>query len=111
MCFIPGGNCPDLMLNAVGEAKTSILVQATSFTSALIANALLDAHTRGVQGQVILPRKSQRAEKYCSSDVLANHGVPMTIDAEHAIAHNKIIIIDSTLLSWAALTSPKRRRR
>jgi phosphatidylserine/phosphatidylglycerophosphate/cardiolipin synthase-like enzyme len=28
------------------------------------------------------------------ADFLANQGVPTKIDAEHAIAHNKIIIID-----------------
>jgi phosphatidylserine/phosphatidylglycerophosphate/cardiolipin synthase-like enzyme len=43
--------------------------------------------------QVILV-KSQRTEKYSSADFLANQGVPIMIDAEHTIAHRKIIIID-----------------
>jgi phosphatidylserine/phosphatidylglycerophosphate/cardiolipin synthase-like enzyme len=93
VCFTPGRNCTELTVNAIGEAKTSILVQAYSFTSAPIAKALLDAHKRGVQVQVILD-KSQRTEKYSSADFLANQGVSTTIDAAHAIAHNKIIIID-----------------
>jgi hypothetical protein len=63
------------------------------FTSAPIAKALLDAHKRGVQVQVILD-KSQRSEKYSSADFLANQGVPTLIDATHAIAHNKVIVID-----------------
>jgi phosphatidylserine/phosphatidylglycerophosphate/cardiolipin synthase-like enzyme len=70
-----------------------MLVQAYSFTSAPIAKALLEAHTRGVQVQVILD-KSQRTEKYASADFLANQGVPTKIDAEHAIAPSKVIIID-----------------
>jgi phosphatidylserine/phosphatidylglycerophosphate/cardiolipin synthase-like enzyme len=37
---------------------------------------------------------SQRTEKYSSADFLANQGVPTMIDANHAIAHNKIIVID-----------------
>jgi phosphatidylserine/phosphatidylglycerophosphate/cardiolipin synthase-like enzyme len=78
----------------LGEAKTRILVQAYSFTSAPVAKALLDAHKRGVQVQVILD-KSQRTEKYSSADFLANQGVPTLIDAAHAIAHNKVMIIDS----------------
>jgi phosphatidylserine/phosphatidylglycerophosphate/cardiolipin synthase-like enzyme len=93
VCFTPGGNCTDQIVKALGEAKHTILVQAYSFTSAPIAKALLDAHKRGVQVQVILD-KSQRSEKYSSADFLANQGVPTMIDAEHAIAHNKIIIID-----------------
>jgi phosphatidylserine/phosphatidylglycerophosphate/cardiolipin synthase-like enzyme len=36
----------------------------------------------------------QRTEKYSSADFLANQGVPTMIDANHAIAHNKIMIID-----------------
>jgi phosphatidylserine/phosphatidylglycerophosphate/cardiolipin synthase-like enzyme len=42
--------------------------------------------------QVILD-KSERTEKYSSADFLANQGVPIMIDAEHIIAHSKIIII------------------
>jgi phosphatidylserine/phosphatidylglycerophosphate/cardiolipin synthase-like enzyme len=97
VCFTPGGSCTDLIVTALGEAKASILVQAYSFTSAPIAKALLDAHKRGVRVQVILD-KSQRTEKYSSADFLANQGVPTMIDAEHAIAHNKVMIIDGETL-------------
>jgi hypothetical protein len=65
VCFTPGGNCTDAIVQALGDAKRTILVQAYSFTSSPIAKALLDAHTRGVQVQVILD-KSQRTEKYGS---------------------------------------------
>jgi phosphatidylserine/phosphatidylglycerophosphate/cardiolipin synthase-like enzyme len=49
-------------VQALSNAKSTVLVQAYSFTSAPIAKALLDAHKRGVQVQVILD-KSQRTEK------------------------------------------------
>lgn len=97
VCFAPGGNCTDAITQALGHAKRSILVQAYSFTSAPIAKALLDAHKRGVQVQVILD-KSQRGEKYSSADFLANQGVPTMIDANHAIARNKMMIIDGETL-------------
>jgi phosphatidylserine/phosphatidylglycerophosphate/cardiolipin synthase-like enzyme len=93
VCFTPGGNCTDAIVQALSDAKRTILVQAYSFTSAPIAKALLDAHKRGVQVQVILD-KSQRTEKYSSADFLANQGVPTMIDANHAISHNKVMIID-----------------
>ena len=96
------GNCTDLIVNAVGGAKTSILVQAYSFTSAPIAKALLDAHKRGVQVQVILD-KSQRTEKYSSADFLANQGVPTKIDAAHAISHN----IDAETVSTGSFNVTK----
>jgi phosphatidylserine/phosphatidylglycerophosphate/cardiolipin synthase-like enzyme len=90
-CFTPGGNCTDAIVQALADAKRTILVQAYSFTSAPIAKALLDAHKRSVQ---VLLDKSQRTEKYSSADFLANQGVPTFIDANHAIAHNKVIVID-----------------
>jgi phosphatidylserine/phosphatidylglycerophosphate/cardiolipin synthase-like enzyme len=93
LCFTPGGNCTDLIGNTLGEAKSSILVQAYTFTSAPIAKALVDAHKRGVRVDVILD-KDNRTDKYSAADFLANQGVPTKIDAAHAIAHNKIIIID-----------------
>jgi hypothetical protein len=33
VCFTPGGNCTDAIVQALGDAKRSILVQAYSFTS------------------------------------------------------------------------------
>jgi phosphatidylserine/phosphatidylglycerophosphate/cardiolipin synthase-like enzyme len=93
VCFTPGGNCTDTIVQALTQAKRTILVQAYSFTAAPIAKALLDAHKRGVQVQVILD-KSQRSEKYSSADFLANQGVPVVIDANHAISHNKVMVID-----------------
>jgi phosphatidylserine/phosphatidylglycerophosphate/cardiolipin synthase-like enzyme len=71
VCFTPGGTCTEAIVHALNNAKRTILMQAYSFTSAPIAKALLDAHTRGVQVQVILD-KSQRTEKYSSADFLAN---------------------------------------
>jgi PLD-like domain len=75
VCFTPGANCTDTIVKTLSDAKHTVLVQAYSFTSAPLAKALLEAHKRGVQVQVILD-KSQRNEKYSSADFLANQGVP-----------------------------------
>ena len=84
-------------MNALDHATNTVLVQAYSFTSAPIAKALVDAHRRGVQVQVILD-KSQQTEKYSEADFLKNSEIPTLIDAQHAIAHNKIMIIDGYLI-------------
>jgi len=91
--FSPKGGCTDAILKELKAAKNTVLVQAYSFTSAPIAKALVDAHKRGVQVEVILD-KSQRTEKYSSATFLVNMGVPTLIDAAHAIAHNKIMVVD-----------------
>ena len=92
--FSPNGGCTEAVVENVGKAKSNILVQAYSFTSSPIAKALVDASKRGVKVQVILD-KSQRTEKYSGADFLLHEGVPTFIDAKHAIAHNKIMVIDS----------------
>ena len=43
--------------------------------------------------EVILD-KSQRTDQYSSATFLFNAGIPVKIDAQHAIAHNKVMIID-----------------
>lgn len=91
--FSPGGGCTQAIVAEIGQARKTVQVQAYSFTSAPIAKALLDAHKRGVAVTAVLD-KSQRTEKYSSATFLHNQGVPVFIDAKHAIAHNKIILID-----------------
>jgi phosphatidylserine/phosphatidylglycerophosphate/cardiolipin synthase-like enzyme len=92
--FSPSGGCTEAVVKALDHATNTVLVQAYSFTSAPIAKALVDAHKRGIKVQVILD-KSQRTEKYSEADFTAHAGIPTFIDAKHAIAHNKIIIVDS----------------
>ena len=93
VCFSPRGGCTEAIIKEVNNAKSEILVQAYSFTSAPIAKALLNAYKRGVKVEVILD-KSQRKKSYTSATFLANSGIPTYIDNKHAIAHNKIMLID-----------------
>lgn len=96
-CFTPGEDCTERLVRLLDGAQREILVQAYSFTSAPIAKALRDAHKRGVAVTVILDR-SQRSERYSSADFLAHAGIPIFIDAAHAIAHNKVMLLDGATL-------------
>ena len=91
--FSPTGGCTEAVVKELQSARSNVLVQAYSFTSAPIAKALVVAHRRGVAVAVILD-KSQRTEKYSEADFLAHAGIRTLIDAKHAIAHNKIMVID-----------------
>ena len=93
VCFTPGQDCTDKIVVELRNARRSILVQAYSFTSAPIARALVAANNRGVDVRAILDI-SQRSERYSSATFLANAGVSVWIDAGHAIAHNKVMVID-----------------
>jgi phosphatidylserine/phosphatidylglycerophosphate/cardiolipin synthase-like enzyme len=97
--FSPDGGATAAIVREINHANNEILVQAYSFTSTLIAKALVGAKKRGVKIIVVLD-KSQRSAKYSSADFLANSGITTYIDARHAIAHNKIMILDrSTLIT------------
>jgi phosphatidylserine/phosphatidylglycerophosphate/cardiolipin synthase-like enzyme len=91
--FSPRGGCTEAVINEIRQARQQILVQAYSFTSQPIAAALVEAHTRGVQVYIVLD-KSQKSEQYSGADYVANAGIPTLIDSAHAIAHNKIMLID-----------------
>jgi phosphatidylserine/phosphatidylglycerophosphate/cardiolipin synthase-like enzyme len=92
--FSPDGGATDAVVNALQNAQDTVLVQAYSFTSAPIASALRDAHRRGVRVRVVLD-KSNETQKYSAADFIFRAGITTWIDSEHAIAHNKIMIIDS----------------
>jgi phosphatidylserine/phosphatidylglycerophosphate/cardiolipin synthase-like enzyme len=91
--FSPEGGCTEAVVDTLDHATNSVYVQAYSFTSKPIAQALVDASRRKVKVEVILD-KSQQTEKYSSADFLRDSGIPTYIDAQHAIAHNKVMIID-----------------
>jgi phosphatidylserine/phosphatidylglycerophosphate/cardiolipin synthase-like enzyme len=95
--FSPKGGVTDAVVREIDAAEQTIFVQAYSFTSAKIAEALVNAHRRGVVVHVILDR-SNVGEKYSYADFLAHSGVPVLIDARHEIAHNKIMILDGQVV-------------
>jgi phosphatidylserine/phosphatidylglycerophosphate/cardiolipin synthase-like enzyme len=91
--FSPNHGATKAVVDALDGAKSTVLVQAYSFTSAPIAKALVQAHDRGVDVQVILDRK-ETGSRYSSADFVAHAGISTLIDGKHAIAHNKVMIID-----------------
>src|SRR3989449_8725284 len=95
--FSPHGGATDAVVRAVNAAQQHILVQAYSFTSAPIAQALVDAHKRGVTVLAVLD-KSNETEKYSAATFLVNAGIQTLIDDQHAIAHNKVMVIDSATI-------------
>lgn len=92
-CFTPPRGCTQLVTDTIGQARSEILVQAYSFTSEPIAQALVAAHQRGVKIKAILD-KSQKTEDDSRAKLLIDSGIPVRIDAAHAIAHNKVMVID-----------------
>lgn len=93
VCFTPQNDCTALVVNTINQAKTSIDVQAYSFTSAPIIKALSEAEGRGVKVDILLD-KSNVSSRYSSTTYLKNHDIPFLIDYKPTIAHNKVMIFD-----------------
>lgn len=91
--FSPNQGATSAIVNAISQANQSILVSAYSFTSQIIAQALLEAKKRHVNVKIILD-KSQISQRYSSSKFFKNLGFDLKIDTKHAIFHNKVMIID-----------------
>ena len=79
VCFSPRGGCTQLVTDTIAQARSEILVQAYSFTSEPIAQALVAAHQRGVKIEAILD-KSQKTEDDSRAKLLIDSGIPVRID-------------------------------
>lgn len=95
--FSPGGGCTDAILRELSAAKSSVLVQAYSFTAEPIAKALVAAHKRGVKVEVIIDEE-KADEKHSQAARLAKAGVRTLTDDKHAAAHNKVMVIDGQVV-------------
>ena len=98
VCFTPhkgraGQNCDQLLIQKISASRTSILMQAYSFTSKPIAKALVRAANRGVTVIAVID-KSQVKARYSKVQLLLDAGIPVYVDYKVAIAHNKVMVID-----------------
>ena len=92
--FSPHGGCTDAIVREIQHAKTSVLVQAYSFTSAPIEAALAEARMRHLDVRVILDRSYQSTTGKVEPELVTSN-IAVMIDPKHAIAHNKVIIVDA----------------
>lgn len=95
--YSPRGGCTELAVRTISEARESVLVQAYSFTSAPIAEALMAAHRRGVKVEIVLDRCNLTDPHSQAKDCVAA-GIPVRIDSKHPIAHNKIFLVDGKIV-------------
>lgn len=94
VCFTPGQNCTQMIVNSINEAKNTINVQAYSFTSYPILNALAKAEERGVSVDILLDKSNLSHRYKALINYLESHSLAFLIDYKPAIAHNKVMIID-----------------
>ena len=96
VCFTPSESCEPQIVRVIDQADRSIRVQAYYLTSLPIIHALQRAEERGVDVEAVLDKVNEK--KYSGATLLAAKGVPVFIDRQPAIAHNKLIIIDEQIV-------------
>jgi phosphatidylserine/phosphatidylglycerophosphate/cardiolipin synthase-like enzyme len=92
--FSPKGGCTEAIVRELQAARHEILVLAYSFTNKPIAQALVDAKLRGVHVDIVLDHSNEK-EEHTDLHFFLEQGLVPLIDSHHAIAHNKVMILDS----------------
>ena len=85
-----------MLIDSINASQQSIYVQAYSFTSYPIAKALVHAQERGVQIAVIVDKSDFDPKYFSVIPYLEQHHIPLWIDTQVSIAHNKVMIFDQS---------------
>ena len=97
-CFTPAQACADLIVSILDHAQSHIRLQAYGFTSSPILAALVAAKQRGVDVVVILDKSDEHQSSGSGALYVARAGIPVFIDYQPAIAHNKVIVVDKHMV-------------
>jgi len=109
ICFPKSmGGCEELLLDLISRANKSIHVMVYSFTLDDLADALIVAHSRGVDVKVIVEKDNAYA-RGSEVDKLLKAGIKVALDANPYLMHHKVMIIDGKIVatgsynwSWSA---------
>jgi len=104
--FSPHQGSTALIVRTISEAHKSIRVAAYTFTSHTIAEALANAHQRGVDVRVVL-NDSQRTSRSSVAGWLADNGIVVRFNSRYAIMHDKFLIIDDMTLETGSFNFTK----
>jgi phosphatidylserine/phosphatidylglycerophosphate/cardiolipin synthase-like enzyme len=103
VAFSPNGGVTAMVTSELTNAQKSIQVQAYSFTSSEIIQALINAKKRGVDVRIIIDKSNVAGEEKDNPrsqkekellDAVVHSGIPVKVDSDFQIAHSKIMIVD-----------------
>lgn len=104
VAFTPWDNAEGMIVDSIRRAKHQILLQAFSFTSRVLANALIAAKKRGVDVQVMADRGQTFSGESSRIPDLVGAGIPVTLEVRYQSAHNKVMIVDAGTAEAAVIT-------
>jgi len=89
--FSPSGGCTAAVTQLIDAAHASVRLAGYQFTSEPVAQALIRAHGRGRDVQLVVDRSSGRSRHVAE---LRAAGVVVFIDSRHHIFHDKFVVVD-----------------
>ncbi len=94
--FCPEDHCALRVISWVNRANSSIDLAIYSFTHDDISRALIEAYRRGVKVRVIMEERN--VDKYSEYEKLVEAGIPVKLDENSALMHNKFMVIDGKVV-------------
>jgi phosphatidylserine/phosphatidylglycerophosphate/cardiolipin synthase-like enzyme len=97
VAFSPKQGATELVVKTIQSANKYIYVAAYSFTSKPIADALIDAHKKGVDIKII----HDDSQKNIRGNLLAylkQSDIPIRINSKYKYMHNKFMIVDGVTI-------------
>lgn len=95
--FTPPAGAAHGLIKHLDGAQKSIRVMAYGFTSLDLSDALIRAKRRGVLVELIQDERSAQSNQGAIAPLI-QVDIEVRNDARHAIAHNKIMIIDDEIV-------------
>lgn len=92
--FSPGPTNRQATIGLIGKAKRQIRLAGYGFTAKEIAEALVAAHERQVDVEVILD-SGNATDRNSKMSLLKDAGIKVYLDEKHPIAHCKFLVVDS----------------
>jgi len=92
-CFSPNGNCDQVLIKYINQARSSIHIMIYEFTLKNIETSLVDARNRGIEVKLVMDRSESQSRSSLYPD-LKQRGFDVKIADVAGILHDKVAIID-----------------
>ncbi len=94
--FSPNRNALEVVMSLILNAKAELLVASYSFTSKEIAFALVEAHKRNIDVQIVVDHHQNSDDQggYKAVDFLQSQGIPVFRSENYAAMHHKFVVAD-----------------
>jgi len=95
--FSPNGGAADFIIGFINRTKETLDIAIYSFTHDDIADAVIQAHKRGVKIRVLID-KLQASGRYSDDERLELAGIDLRRDTQSGLMHHKFAISDCCAL-------------